>query len=166
MARHPPLAPAPDTGRVHVIVKTENRILNPKAIWLQYNADYTKFDNPEPSDTFDGADVDPNNSLNNVSWGVVDDTCDAVIEATLVVAGVRHSPAARVFAGPPDFAPDRRPFVALVDELADRKLGDPARSDRGGRRAGRGRDCRFIPARQRDREPGQPGRAARQRHRR
>jgi hypothetical protein len=30
-----------------------------------------------------------------------------------------------VFAGPPDFAPDRRPFVALVDELADRTLGTP-----------------------------------------
>ncbi len=119
-------APAPGPGRVHVIVKEENRILNGKATWLGYNADYTKFDNPEPSDTYDGADVDPNNALNNVSWGVVDDTCDAVIDATLVVAGVRFRAAARVFAGPPDFAPDRRPFVALVDELADRTLGTPA----------------------------------------
>jgi hypothetical protein len=118
-------APAPDTGRVHVIVKPENRILNPRASWLNYNADYTRFDNPEPSDTFDGADVDPNNFLNNVSWGVVDDTCDALIEATLVVAGVRLAAAARVFVGPPDFAPDRRPFVSLVDELADRDLGTP-----------------------------------------
>ncbi len=118
-------APAPAPGHVHTIVKKENRILNPKASWLAYNADYTKFDNPEPSDTFDGADVDPNNPLNNVSWGVVDDTCDALIEATLVVSGVRFPAAARVFAGPPDFAPDRRPFVALVDELADRTLGAP-----------------------------------------
>jgi hypothetical protein len=119
-------APAPDTGRVHMIVKPENRILNPKASWLKYNADYTKFDNPEPSDTFDGADVDPNNFLNNVAWGVVDDTCDALIEATLVVAGVRLLASARAFVGPPDFAPDRRPFVSLVDELADRELGVPA----------------------------------------
>ena len=118
-------APAPDTGRVHVIVKPENRILNPKASWLKYNADYTKFDNPEPSDTFDGADVDPNNFLNNVAWGVVDDTCDALLEATLVVAGVRLLASARAFVGPPDFAPDRRPFVSLVDDLADRDLGVP-----------------------------------------
>jgi hypothetical protein len=119
-------APAPDTGRVHVIVNPENRILNPKATWLNYNADYTKFDNPEPSDTFDGADVDPNNSLNNVAWGVVDDTCDAVIEATLVIAGVRFLASARAFVGPPDFAPDRRPFMSLVDDLADRDLGAPS----------------------------------------
>ncbi len=119
-------APAPDTGRVHVIVKPENRILNPKATWLKYNADYTKFDNPEPSDTFDGADVDPNNFLNNVAWGVVDDTCDAVIEANLVVAGVRLAASARAFVGPPDFAPDRRPFMSLVDDLADRDLGAPS----------------------------------------
>ncbi len=95
-------------------MKPENRILNPKATWLNYNADYTKFDNPEPSDTFDGADVDPNNPLNNVAWGVVDDTCDAVIQATLVVAGVRLQASARAFVGPPDFAPDRRPFMSLV----------------------------------------------------
>jgi hypothetical protein len=118
-------APSPGPGRVHVIVKPENRILNPKASWLSYNADYTKFDNSEPSDTFDGADVDPNNFLNNVSWGVVDDTCDAMIEATLVVAGVRLRALARAVVSPPDFAPDRRPFVALVDELADRCLGAP-----------------------------------------
>ena len=116
-------SPAP--GGVHEIVKPENRTLNPKASWLSYNADYTRFDNSEPSDTYDGSDVDPNNALNNVSWGVVDDTCDALIEATLVVAGVRFRGVARVFVAPPDFAPDRRPFVALVDELADRNLGAP-----------------------------------------
>jgi hypothetical protein len=119
-------APAPDTGLVHMIVKPENRILNQKASWLHYNADYTKFDNPEPSDTFDGADVDPNNFLNNVAWGVVDDTCDVLIVATLVIAGVRLLASARAFVGPPDFAPDRRPFVSLVDDLADRDLGAPA----------------------------------------
>jgi hypothetical protein len=118
-------APAPGTGRVHTIVKPENRTLNPRASWLSYNADYTRFDNPEPSDTYDGADVDPVNPFNNVAWGVVDDTCDAVIEATLVVAGVRLQATARVFVGPPDFAPDRRPFVSLVDDLADRELGTP-----------------------------------------
>ena len=119
-------AQAPGTRRVHVIVKPENRILNPNASWLKYNADYTKFVNPEPSDTFDGADVDPDVFLNNVSWGVVDDTCDALIEATLVVSGIRLHASARVFVGPPDFAPDRRPFVSLVDDLADRDLGVPA----------------------------------------
>ena len=141
---------------MHVIVKPENRILNPKATWLQYNADYTKFDNPEPSDTFDGADVDPNNFLNNVAWGVVDDTCDALIEATLVVAGVRLHATARAFVGPPDFAPDRRPFMSLVDDLADRDLGAPSAGDDGRRHVGRARDRRSVPAGQRNSQSGRP----------
>jgi hypothetical protein len=113
-------APAPGTRRVHMIVKPENRHLNARASWLVYDADYTRFDNPEPADTYDGADID-----SAVAWGVVDDTCDAIIEATLVVAGIRLQGSARVFVGPPDFAPDRRPFVSLVDDLADRELGTP-----------------------------------------
>ena len=38
---------------------------------------------------------------------------------------VRYESSGGVFVGPPDFAPDRRPFVALVDDLADRDLGAP-----------------------------------------
>lgn len=110
-------APAPGTNRIHEMVKKENRFLNPRASWNTYDGDYTRFNNPEPSDTYDGASVD-----RGVSWGVVDDTCDAVIEASLVIHGNRFRAFGRVFAGPPDFAPDRRHFISLADDLADREL--------------------------------------------
>ena len=116
-------APAPVSNRIHEIVKPENRILNPKASWMRYNADYSIYNNPEPFDTYDGADV-VDNALNQ-AWGVVDDTCDGVIQAALVLFGRRFTATARVFVGPPDFAPDRRPFLTLADDLADRDLGVP-----------------------------------------
>ena len=108
-------APAPGTLRTHQIVKPENRILNPQAAWVQYDANQDKFQNPQPSDTYDGSDID-----NEQSWGVVDDTCEVLIRADLVLAGLRWQAQARVAVGPPDFAPDRRPFISLADDLADR----------------------------------------------
>ena len=109
-----------DTGRKHLIVKPENRILNPKAAWLQYNANSDRFQNPEPADTYDGADVPGSRSL-----GVVDDTCEVVIGVEFKAGPVTHQAMARVFVGPPDFAPDRRPFVSLADDLTDRELPNP-----------------------------------------
>lgn len=103
------------TSELFEIVPLDNRILNPRSSWMRYDANYGTFDNPEPSDTYDGADQD-----DNVSWGVVDDTCDGVIEASVVVDARRFRARARVFVGPPDYAPDRRPFVSLADDLADR----------------------------------------------
>jgi hypothetical protein len=105
----------PDTNRQHQMVPPGNRILNASSPWLQYDAG-TTFNSPEPSDTYDGADRGDSRS-----FGVVDDTCDAVIEAVVVVAGARLRASARVFTAPPDFAPDRRPFVSLADELKDRE---------------------------------------------
>jgi hypothetical protein len=52
----------------------------------------------------------------------VDDTCDVVIEATVEVGSERFTATARASAGPPDFAPDLRPFMSLADDLADREL--------------------------------------------
>jgi hypothetical protein len=112
--------PAPGTMRDHLIVKPENRILNPNASWISYDGNYARFDNPEPSDTYDGADIGSGSS-----WGVVDDTCDGIIEAQVVIEGVRNVARARIVAAPPDFAPDRRPFVSLADDLADRELALP-----------------------------------------
>jgi hypothetical protein len=106
---------APGTLRTHTIVKPENRILNPRASWLTYDGNYDRFRNPEPSDTYDGADIDDGRA-----WGVVDDTCDAVIQADFVLDGTAFQARARVFVGPPDFAPDCRPFLSLADDLADR----------------------------------------------
>jgi hypothetical protein len=103
------------TSELFEIVPPANRILNPRSSWLRYNGSYTAYTNPEPWDTYDGADQDQ-----NVSWGVVDDTCDGVIEVSVVVGARRFEASARVFAGPPDYAPDRRPFLSLADDLADR----------------------------------------------
>jgi hypothetical protein len=108
------------TGRFFEMVPPENRILNPQSTWLQYNADYATYTSPEPSDTYDGADQDA-----QLSWGVVDDTCDGVVSAEVVIAGHRFTSFARVCVGPPHYAPDRRPFLSLADDLSDRDL-EPA----------------------------------------
>ena len=113
----------PGGNRIHTIVPPEHRILNPRSAWCSYDSTYARFDNPEPSDTYDGADM-PNHG--NRSWGVVDDTCDAIVTATIVVGGTRFSTSARVFVGPPDFAPDRRPFASIADDFADRVNPAPA----------------------------------------
>ncbi len=113
----------PSTGRFGEIVPPANRILNPAATWLQYDGDYSKYSNPEPSDTYDGADEGVGRS-----WGVVDDTCDGLIGAQVIVAGVRFTASSRISVGPPDYAPDRRPFVSLADDLADRDL-EPATAE-------------------------------------
>lgn len=69
-----------------------------------------------PGDTFDETAPD-----SGVSLGVVDDTCEARIEVSLAVAGGEALGAhANVLVGPPDFAPDRRPFLSVADELNDR----------------------------------------------
>jgi hypothetical protein len=107
-----------ETGRTFEMVPAANRILNTDASWITYNADETRFDNPLPGDTYDGAD---DSTRRELSFGVVDDTCDVIIEAVVVVNNtVRLSAMARVFTAPPDYAPDRRPFVSLADELIDR----------------------------------------------
>lgn len=52
-----------------------------------------------------------------VSLGLIDDTCDGIIRCSLGENLVAH---ARFTVGPPDFAPDRRPFTSVADGLADR----------------------------------------------
>jgi hypothetical protein len=100
------------------VVPEANRILNEESSWTSYDADYARFRNPEPFNTYDGEQ-----SADRVSLGVVDDTCDAILDATLVIGGARFTAHARIFVGPPHYAPDRRPFVSVTDDLADRELG-------------------------------------------
>ena len=104
-------------GVVHEIVPARNRILNPKTPWSSYIMNADGQTDPQPCDSYDGADVGDWRS-----WGVVDDTCDGIIAAQLVIGGVRFVATARVLSGVPDFAPDRRPFVSLAADLADREL--------------------------------------------
>lgn len=87
--------------------------------WVGFDAQREAID--QPSDTYDGASVAETNEDPNPSLGVVDDTCEAQIEVSLALPGGRTLEAsANVFVGPPDFAPDRRPFLSLADELNDR----------------------------------------------
>ena len=89
---------------------------------------------PAPSDSYDGANVGDNRS-----WGVVDDSCDGVIEGQLVVDGRRFVATARVISSCPDFAPDRRPFYSIADDLEDRDLSNlrslRPRLEKGSRRS-------------------------------
>ncbi len=110
----------------HVIVQAVNHILNPTTSWVQYTAN-NRNDNPEPSDTYDGAD---DRSRSDRSFGVVDDTCDVVLQAKVVAGRKTFAATARVFCGPPDFAPDRRPFCSLAEELIDR---DPTQHEQAER---------------------------------
>jgi hypothetical protein len=107
-----------DSRARHTIVPPKNRILNPEASWPKYQLSPNVVPPSQPFDTYDGeSDLDRDGS-----WGVVDDTCDVVITATLAT-GTGVSTDARILVGPPHYAPDRRPFYSMVDELADR---DPA----------------------------------------
>lgn len=107
-------------GRMYEIVPPEHRILNPGTPWQNYTRDRPGQTDPQPSDSFDGA---ANGNLQ--SFGIVDDTCDGLLEAYLVVKGQRFRATARVMVGPPDYAPDRRAIVSLADDLADRDRPPP-----------------------------------------
>jgi hypothetical protein len=104
-------------GRMHEIVKPQNRILNGESLWAKFMPLAPGHSDPVPYDTYDGAA-----SGDQRSWGVVDDTCDGIIECHLVVRAQRFSAYARVIACVPDYAPDRRPFVSIAEDLADRSL--------------------------------------------
>jgi hypothetical protein len=106
-------------GRLHEIVPPKNRILNPDTPWSDYIMDTDNQQDPQPSDSYDGANIG-----NDQSWGVVDDTCDGIITAHVVVDGERFSAFTRVLSACPDYAPDHRTFFSLADDLADRDL-DP-----------------------------------------
>ena len=122
----PPIAKEGEsTGsrRGHPIVPERNRILNPRASWTAYTFDNPPLPTPQPRDTYDGAD-DP--VRKNVSFGVVDDTCDALIRVFFNPPGTTGLEArARVIVAPPHFAPDRRPFFSWADDLDDRAAIPP-----------------------------------------
>ena len=99
-------------------VEAANAFLNANAGWFGAQMSNVVV----PPDTYDGAEMTGSRSL-----GVVDDTCEARMEISLTLPG---APAplvafANVFSGPPDFGPDRRPFLSIADELNDRD-GDAA----------------------------------------
>jgi hypothetical protein len=117
----PPQANETTRTRPFPAVVQANAFLDPNAGWFGA----PEGDVVEPSDTYDGAETRSARSL-----GVVDDTCEARIEVRLRLAGSRAPlrAFANVFVGPPDFGPDRRPFLSLADELNDRSADATARN--------------------------------------
>jgi hypothetical protein len=110
----------PATGRVYgptnlggrsggFVLPPDCLILNPEAAWCQFVPKGDDF-RTNPGGLYATDD-------DGVSLGLVDDICDGVISCRLKDS----SPAfARVVVGPPDYAPDRRPFTSLADGLTDR----------------------------------------------
>lgn len=105
-------------------VPLANAFLSDAAGWFKSNGAGGGF--VIPADTFDFL-VGGNNPQ---ALGVVDDTCDARIEVSLRTgAATEPTPArAAILVGPPDFAPDRRPFVSIADDLNDRSGASVARN--------------------------------------
>ncbi len=116
----PPMANTGETDgsrSKHTIVPAGNRFLNPGSAWARFSFSTPPVIQVQPGATYDGeSDID----RGNLSWGVVDDTCEAAITATLLVNDLSLTATARILVGPPHYAPDRRPFYSLSDELADR----------------------------------------------
>jgi hypothetical protein len=101
-----------------------NAFLNPAGGWYNRRGDANSF--VQPRDTFDEITEGSARSL-----GVVDDTCEARVEVELHLPGPPKRilrAHANVFTGPPDFGPDRRPFLSLADELNDREANAASRN--------------------------------------
>jgi hypothetical protein len=110
-----------DGGLTFAPVESTRAFLNANAGWAGFNALSTVPD--APADTYDGADIGQNRSL-----GVVDDTCEVRLDISLTLPAPINkvlTASTAIFVSPPDFAPDRRPFLSLADELNDR-AGDSA----------------------------------------
>jgi hypothetical protein len=122
----PPDAAKTTSRRPFPAVEAANAFLDPKAGW--FNARVLGLDSP--ADTYDGAEQPAPANEDGRPLGIVDDTCEARIEITLKLPRARTAlkAAASVFVGPPDFAPDRRPFLSLADEINDRSADAANRS--------------------------------------
>jgi hypothetical protein len=106
-------------------VRPENAFLDPNAGWR--GASTGPF--VQPGDTYDL--IDQSDNTTGPSLGVIDDTCEVHFEISLQRGAALPVLAAKsvAFVGPPDFAPDRRPFLSAADELNDREADASARND-------------------------------------
>jgi hypothetical protein len=114
---------APQNGRPAPAVRPENAFLNRNAGWRGTSTNQLV----EPADTYD---VINQGQPTGPSLGVVDDTCEVHFEVSLQRGAALPSLIAKAvaFVGPPDFAPDRRPFLSAADELNDRDADAGARN--------------------------------------
>jgi hypothetical protein len=102
-------------------VDKANAFLDPKGGWYRQSTEETI----APADTYD---VLQESNDTGPSLGVVDDTCEVRVTITLALPGRPLVAHANIFVGPPDFGPDRRPFLSLADELGDRGAASAARN--------------------------------------
>lgn len=108
-------------------VPSERAFLNPDAGWMDasfFRDGQVQTAIVSPADTYDMFVRDNR----GISLGVVDDTCELLIAVSLGVGGATLDAHANIMVGPPHFAPDRRPFLSLADEINDRE-DDPERDE-------------------------------------
>jgi hypothetical protein len=116
----PEAANATDASPVPA-VQTANAFLDPAAGWRGADRGATRL--VVPADTVDTITENSPRSL-----GVVDDTCELRIEVMLGGTAGPLATHANIFVAPPDFGPDRRPFLSIADEINDRAADSAARN--------------------------------------
>ena len=127
----PPAAAQVVAGAPAPAVPVSRAFLDPGAGWFEA----PRSNRTVPADTVD-------ETQNGLSLGVVDDACDARLVAELTLAAGPMRARANISVGPPQYAPDRRPFLSLADEINDRQ--HDARRDQPSRTrtsAGGSRTC-------------------------
>lgn len=102
----------------HQVVPEANRILNPDSSWCRYSFHQPVYPMTLPFDIYDGAD---DVQRDDRSFGVVDDSCDAIITASLSTFFSKLLANARIVVSPPHFSPDRRHLYSFAEDLADRQ---------------------------------------------
>ena len=99
-------------------VPAARRVVDPQAAWSRFAL--TDDIRTNPGGLFA---TDPD----GVSLGLVDDVSDGIVSCSV---GDLPPARARIVVGPPNYAPDRRPFTTLADGLKDRvdraEVHDPA----------------------------------------
>ncbi|EFC82016.1 hypothetical protein [Parafrankia sp. EUN1f] len=107
------------------VLPPDRLVLSPQSPWVGFALGG---DDPRtnPGGLFAGAE-------GNAGLGLVDDVCDGTVRVVLPAGPGRPaelSAVARIVVGPPDFAPDQRPFTSAADGLTDRvrraDVRDPA----------------------------------------
>lgn len=122
----PPTAATPTDASPVPAVTAANAFLDPAAGW--HGTSLEASDLVEPADTIDTQSGDDNDPRFVISLGVVDDTCELRIEVALGGGAGPLTTHASIFVAPPDFGPDRRPFLSIADELNDRSADSAARN--------------------------------------
>ena len=105
-------AAEPVGGAAFPAVPADRAFLDREAGWFGA----PRSDRTQPDDTLDEVAL-------GTSLGVVDDTCDARLDAELRLAGPGAPLRCRANSGVgrPEYSSDRRPFLSLADELNDRE---------------------------------------------